>query len=71
MGHTSYGTWAVMDGRARHDPDRATVLETCDSHDDAVRAVVKYGIDAVVAMIDDDGRVLIVANHPELNTPTG
>lgn len=59
------GTYCIMDGRARFRPDRAVVLETCESYDEATGTITEYGTDSVIVLIAADGREFICGSHPD------
>jgi len=46
----------LFDGRYTYNPDRASVLECCDTLDEAIRCINDYGTDTCLVQIDDAGR---------------
>ena len=44
----------LFDGRYTYNPDRALVMEGCDTLDKAIRCINDYGADTCLVQIDDD-----------------
>ena len=45
--------YAIMDGRYNTDPDRALVMEICDTREEAEENKSDYGDDCVVVKLDE------------------
>lgn len=51
--------WLLFDGRYRTDPDRAMVMTTADSLEEAQEDISMFGDDTVIVEYDVDGDELI------------
>ena len=48
-----------MDGRANSNIDKALVLETADTFDEAMQSINDYGTDTCIVKVTDDGQELV------------
>lgn len=49
----------LMDGRANFDIDKAAVLETCDTIDEAMNSINNYGTDTCLVRVSNNNEQLL------------